>query len=469
MRTVCDFFASAVGSLSAAASFQWFAMDSFSASPRQEHLLGNEQGRPDPRWRKVGVDGPLDLVRGDVPEFVQVLVLGLQAAQEELEEAELGGQPAKGLLGLEQRIFEVDPRTLVLVGGEAVRSKEGQLLDELGPEQLDLVRVELRMDHEHAPALEHDRRDRDLVHQLAFVLEGTVKSRGLVSAQEIAQDLEGRGIFREEPGNGESHAQIGLLPWSGQHRHLGLVHPCRGDGRRLQRETLPGVGQLAEKPLDLGQDLLLADVAADHQDHLLGLILARDILLDVLRGDRGQRLPESEDGPCIGCPGPDLRLQGVEELALRTVLAALDLGVDDLLLALQLSQIDCGAEDHVLEHVEPQGPMFGRHIDLVHGLIESGGRVEIAARAFDVPGDLTRGPLGRSLEDHVLEQVADARLGRVLVCRAGMDVKPEGDQRKPLILLDEHLHAVGQEGNGCGGDALACSEQCCCHTDTPHQ
>jgi hypothetical protein len=101
---------------------------------------------------------------------------------------------------------------------------------------------------------------------------------------------------------------------------------------------------------------------------------------------------------------------------------------------------------------------------MVHGVVEAGGGVQAAASGLHAPGGLARAHVARALEDHVLQLVADARLGRGFVGAARVHEHPDMRQGEALVLFDQHAQAVFQAheahavyvgvlrgGNGRGG------------------
>src|SRR5262249_29431963 len=94
------------------------------------------------------------------------------------------------------------------------------------------------------------------------------------------------------------------------------------------------------------------------------------------------------------------------------------------------------------------------HARVDHGVLAGGRGVQLAAEPVEDLGDLLRAVARRALEEQVLDEVREARLGVGLVARAGADLEPDRDRadvRKALrddalarVELREHvllLHA----------------------------
>ena len=87
------------------------------------------------------------------------------------------------------------------------------------------------------------------------------------------------------------------------------------------------------------------------------------------------------------------------------------------------------------------------HIRNIDSIIIAGGGIEIAAGRFDFLADGTFRARCRTLEDHVLENMADPCFRRLFVGRSGSYIKPGGYQRKPCIFQDKDRETVGQTDN----------------------
>jgi hypothetical protein len=101
-------------------------------------------------------------------------------------------------------------------------------------------------------------------------------------------------------------------------------------------------------------------------------------------------------------------------------------------------------QGHVRDRVQAQAPALVRDFHVVDRIVKAGGGVHVSARGLDALGRLARTELLGALEDHVFQQMADARLGRIFVGRAGAHVKPHIGQGETVVALDEHGQAVFQ-------------------------
>ncbi len=122
---------------------------------------------------------------------------------------------------------------------------------------------------------------------------------------------------------------------------------------------------------------------------------------------------------------PEERAGHVLRQLRRLVLVHPDFLLDDAALALDLGGGKRRAQEHVGQHVDHGGQVRGAGPRVVtrHLLRREG--VEITAHAFNGFGNLAGRPLGRSLEEHVFEEMEDAVLALRFLPPA--DAKPEAD------------------------------------------
>ena len=123
--------------------------------------------------------------------------------------------------------------------------------------------------------------------------------------------------------------------------------------------------------------------------------------------------------------GEGLRLQKIENDVVGRIFGRADLLHDHMLLAAELGGIESGIGQDVGQHVQRQRNIGLHHFGVISGVLRAGGGIEVAADRLDLLGDLPRGPARRALERHVLEQMRDAVLVRLLVAAAGTDPDAE--------------------------------------------
>ena len=121
-------------------------------------------------------------------------------------------------------------------------------------------------------------------------------------------------------------------------------------------------------------------------------------------------------------------------------IVGLDIGLleDDLALAVDLLGVEGGAERHVGQRLDGRLERLRGHDDVEVGVVEGGGGIGAAAHPFHRAIDVPRAPLVRALEQHVLLEVREAELIRLLVAHADAHVEVHGhDVGGPVVLDDQ--------------------------------
>jgi hypothetical protein len=171
----------------------------------------------------------------------------------------------------------------------------------------------------------------------------------------------------------------------------------------------------------------VVDGAGCGDDHVLGPV-ARVVKPSDL-GGRGARddLGPANDGPAQRVVAEHCHAEHVKDLLLGIVLVHGDLLQDDLALGVDVGER--GPEDHVGHHVEGIDEMLVDDPRVDRRGLLAGAGVQLGAHAVEDLIDLQRLVLGRALEQQVLQQVRQSRLGLGLIPRAGAD--PEAERHGP--------------------------------------
>jgi hypothetical protein len=93
---------------------------------------------------------------------------------------------------------------------------------------------------------------------------------------------------------------------------------------------------------------------------------------------------------------------------------------------------------------ERDGELVGRDGLEVVGAFEPGGPVQGAASALDELEVLIRSDLGRSLEEHVLEEVRKARASHPFVGRSHVVPEVHRDDRRRMVLGERNEESIGE-------------------------
>ena len=104
-----------------------------------------------------------------------------------------------------------------------------------------------------------------------------------------------------------------------------------------------------------------------------------------------------------------------------------------------------GIEHQVAEHIHGDGQVLIEHLHAEADALLGGEGIHVAADGIDLAGDVFRGAMLGSLEDHVFDEMRDAIPLRVLVARSGLHPDANGDRTNVLHLLGNHGQPVGQD------------------------
>ena len=124
--------------------------------------------------------------------------------------------------------------------------------------------------------------------------------------------------------------------------------------------------------------------------------------------------------------GKERRVRELVHHIVGRVVAHPDLFENDVPLGLHLIGSERGPPHDVGENVERQLEVIVGHPHVERGVLLGREGVHVAADGLDRGRDIRRGPVGRSLEEQVLQEVAGAELALVFVDRAGSNPEANG-------------------------------------------
>ena len=200
-------------------------------------------------------------------------------------------------------------------------------------------------------------------------------------------------------------------------------------GRTFGRSPTAGT-PARERGLDELDDTVVLDVARRRDDDVAGHVHLGVVAVDRLARDRRDHLGGADHRPTERMVAEDrVRDQVVHEL-LRRVLVHRDLLEHDLALRVELRERR--REHHVAHHVHRRLEMVVGDASVHERVLARGRGVQLAAEPVEDLGDLERAEALGPLEEQVLDEVRDARLGRLLVPRAGAD--PVAHRSRPDVV-----------------------------------
>ena len=221
---------------------------------------------------------------------------------------------------------------------------------------------------------------------------------------------------------------VGVRRAAGRRRRCGCGTsrtPCGGCARagaaraataRARRSRRPAA---APNSSSTAASRRVRDGAAEADDRARGHVPAAEVVRERLARGRAHRLGRADDVAAERRVAVAEAVVHAREVARRRVEVHVHLLDDHALLALDLLGVEERVQQHVAEHVDRDGHVLLRALDVVAGVFLAGERVELGADAVDLGGDHARrrAALG-ALEEEVLGEVRDAAGRVVLVARA---------------------------------------------------
>ncbi len=201
----------------------------------------------------------------------------------------------------------------------------------------------------------------------------------------------------------------------------------RDSRARRARGGLPARGaEAAEMALHQGGRGLVIQVPGRREDDVGGAVDALEERPELLAAEAEDALPRPEDGTPQGMVGPEGLGEELHHEVVGGVFDHLDLLEDDLLLLGHLDGIEEGVHHDVAEDLDGQRKVLVQDLQVEGGVLLGGEGVHVPPDGVHLGRDL----LGRAgagpLEDHVLDEVADPRLGRRLVSASPLQPNADG-------------------------------------------
>ena len=278
-----------------------------------------------------------------------------------------------------------------------------------------------------------------VVGQLAAALEGGEQGGVVARAQQVAEQVERRHLRIGGLHRGQGNLDTRQLGPEGKRQNprlrLGRLVGARPDGQRRGRHGAEAVFHGAQHGVGI-------EVAYGHEDHVVGYVPGVEDAQHVVPLDGPYGLLEADDRTAVRVCGEGQVEEALGDFMVRTVLAAAELLQYHLLFPLQFGRVEKGVQNGVAQHVETGLPETAGQGNVIHRLVVIRPRVHRAAGALDEGGDFAVREAVRALEQHVLEDVRNARHRRVLVGAAKPHPRLQGDNRRAVVLQQHHLQAV---------------------------
>ena len=385
-------------------------------------VFGGQYRRAQAVKHKVLVNERLQRIIGYGADLLDIAFFGAFAAAQKVEVAFLGSQAGQGFLAAEKLILKVELGPGEAFSRKAFGGKAAQVGADGVPEFLQLVGLEHDVEIHETGAFHGIQTGVDLIHQAQVVFIFAVKVGGGVAAQKLGQDLQAGFVGRVYAGYGKGEGQVNLFEVFGLGGDYGLLAYFVQVHSRNIALHLAGL-DVAKQVLSFLHGLGAVHIAANHQQHVVGLVMGINIMAQIGAFKRTHRVLKADDGPAVAGVFKGLGLNGPEQFASRIIPAALDFLHNNFHFRLHVRRFKGGGKGHVLEHLEAFAPAPVRQVREVAGVVKSGVGIEVAAQRFDGFRDSGFGVALRALKNHVLQGVADAGYFTGFVAGTGMDIQ----------------------------------------------
>ena len=199
--------------------------------------------------------------------------------------------------------------------------------------------------------------------------------------------------------------------------HLDLAATIGGSrfgGRR-------SLGKGSEAGLNEIEDMIVLDRAGRRDDGGAGAVAATQIGIDRRPVEGLDALPRAEDRPADRLVRPGGRGEEIEHQVVWRVVDRSDFLDDDILLALELLRIERAFGEKVANDVEREIGVARQNAGEIACPLDAGLCVQVAADVLDRLGDFAGASTARALERHMLDEMREPVLARVLVARPRLD------------------------------------------------
>ena len=313
----------------------------------------------------------------------------------------------------------------------------GQQLQHLAQQFVELLGRGRGLDHELAAALQQVGRTRGVVGQAALLAHAVEQRRAHALAQHRGRHQRGRVVVRQRrhrPAQHQVHLAAAGLALAGdvaqvRHRRQRVRAACGhvAEGRFGSTRDGVGVDTPGRPDHDVGAAVLALHVAHE--------VVAREALDVAPRADHALRHRMGAEAGLV---------EELERGGQRIVLVLGALVQQHLALAFELVRREAGVAHDVAQHADEGHRVLGQAVHVERGVVLVGVRVDLGAQPLGVEVDAARVARGRALEQHVLDDVADAVQRPALVRAAALDEDRDAGAVDVRHVDAQHAHAIGQ-------------------------
>ena len=204
-------------------------------------------------------------------------------------------------------------------------------------------------------------------------------------------------------------------------------------------------GNAAEQPPDFIRGFLGLHVADDDQHGVVGGVPLFVPGAQIVGLQRMQVVHVADDGGFIERFVPHFDVQRFPHFAGRAVVGAHPaFFADNVHFVVEGFVAEIEVDHAVGLHFQHFVQIFNRNIGGIDGFGTVGVGIVVAAQRRHTAAEFALGHAVRTFEHHVLQSVAQAGFALMFVHAADLVPQPHGRHRRARILLNQHLHPVGQ-------------------------
>ena len=197
------------------------------------------------------------------------------------------------------------------------------------------------------------------------------------------------------------------------------------------------------------------EIPGNHRETTVRRVAGAVVADQILVADRIEQMPVPDDRMAARIEGVHRGEKQPRGDVVRIIEAHVDFPADDVLFLLELGLRQCRIENQPGEGLEENRQRGGRPVDVIDGAVEAGVGVPVAARRLHGVCEGVPVVVAGALEDHVLEEMRDARAEvLVLVHAAGGHPDLRADDRGRRVGIEDQGEAVRQGFDGGGGGGI---------------
>ncbi len=184
--------------------------------------------------------------------------------------------------------------------------------------------------------------------------------------------------------------------------------------------------------------LIVVQFPGGREDHVAAMKTVAVVVDQLLLIKPAHGLSGAQDGPAQRMPLPEALREQLLHEDVGVVLVNLDFLKNHAPLAFNISWRKDGIQHQVRQHIEGDGHVIGKRLDVEADGLLARECVEVAANRIHFAGNVLRRAGTGSLEEHVLDKVGDAVGLSGFAAGAGLDPDAHGHRVQVFHALGQH-------------------------------